>query len=94
VLGELGLEPRLILLEDPVYLELTQRLVSPECKILIGTATATASYATALAGVRLGLIDGGLTTAIVSTLEGLGLDTLYYTKRLRRKIPGWHNSNT
>jgi hypothetical protein len=81
-------------LENPSYLDLVQRLVSPECKILIGMATATSGYATALAGVRLGLIDGGLTCIIVSTLEGLGLDTLYYTKQLRRKIPGWHNSNT
>jgi hypothetical protein len=94
VLPELGLEPRLILLEDPPYLELTQRLVGPECKILVGTMTSTSSFVPALLDVRLGLIDGVLTISIVSTLEGLGLDTLYYTKRLRRKILGWNTSNS
>jgi hypothetical protein len=94
VLPELGLEARMIWLEDPAYLELTQRLVGPECRILVGTSTETSGFVTALPDVRLGLIDGALTTDIVSALEGIGLDTLYYTRRLRRKIPGWNNSNS
>jgi hypothetical protein len=94
VLTELGLTPRLVLLTDPTYLDLVQRFVGEGCRILIGSLTDTSVYVTSIPDVRLALIDGSPTGGTISSLEGLGIDTIYYTRRLRRPVPGWKNTKT
>jgi hypothetical protein len=94
VLTESKLEPRVVVLMDPSHLELTRKVVREDCKILVGSLTMTSFYASAIRDVCLGLIDGGVSTELITTLEGLGLETVYYTKRLRQKIPGWNNANS
>jgi hypothetical protein len=94
VLTELGLTPCLVLLTDPTYLDLVQRFIGEGCRILIGSLTDTSVYVTSIPDVGLALIDGSPTGGTISSLEGLGIDTIYYTRRLRRAVPGWENTTT
>jgi hypothetical protein len=91
---ELGLTPRLVLLADPTYLDLVQRFIGEGCRILIGSLTDTSVYVTSIPDVRLALIEGAPTGGTISSLEGLGIDTIYYTRRLRQPVPGWENMTT
>jgi hypothetical protein len=88
VLMELGLSPRLVLLSDPTYLEIIQRFVGESCRILVGSLADMSVYATSLPDVRVALIDGSPNGGIIMSLEGLGVDTIYHTRQLRRSIPG------
>jgi hypothetical protein len=91
---ELRLRPVLVLLPDETYAGLIRELVGHNCRILIGAKTDTSSFATSLSNVRVGLVDGSITSTRSGTLEGLGITRIYYTKRLQRKIYGWNNVQT
>jgi hypothetical protein len=87
VLTELGLSPRLVL-------DMIQRFGGERCRILVGSLTDMSVYVTYLPDVRVALIDGSPNGGIIMSLEGLGIDTIYHTRRLRRPIPGWGNVKT
>jgi hypothetical protein len=87
VLGELGLDPQW------VHAEVVTQVVPTGCKILSGNPTEMSSLLGDHARVKLGLIDGALTSSLSALFEGLGVRTVYYTQRMRRRLPGWNNFN-
>jgi hypothetical protein len=94
VVQELRLRPVLVLLQDETYAGLIRELVGQDCRILNGVNTETSSFVTSLSHVRIGLVDGSITSTKSGILEGLRITWIYYTKRLRRKISGWNNVQT
>jgi hypothetical protein len=93
VLGELGLTPKWILVRDPRHAEVMARVAPAECKIFNGSAREMSKLLGAHPGVKLGLVDGAITTDLSALFEGVGVNTVYYTQRMRRKLPGWDNYN-
>jgi hypothetical protein len=94
VLGELGLDPQCwVLVQDPDHAEVVAQVVPTGCKALSGNPTEMSSLLGDPARVKLGLIDGALTSSLSALFEGLGVHTVYYTQRMRRRLPGWNNFN-
>jgi hypothetical protein len=93
VLGELGLDPQWVLVRDPNHAEVVAQVVPTGCKILSGSPAEMSSLLGDHARVKLGLIDGALTSSLSALFEGLGVRTVYYTQRMRRRLPGWNNFN-
>jgi hypothetical protein len=67
-------------------------LVPPTCPILVGNLAANSVLATKTRA-KIGPIDGSMTSALSGMLEGIGVTETYYTRRMRRRLPGWDNVN-
>jgi hypothetical protein len=72
---------------DPRHAELVSQVAPAGCKIFSGSAGEMSKLLGAHPGVKLGLVDGALTKDLSALFEGLGVNTVYYIQRMRRKLP-------
>jgi hypothetical protein len=67
-------------------------LVPPTCRIFVGDLADNSVLATSTKAT-IGLIDGSMTSSLSGAFEGIGVMTVYYTRRMRRRLPCWDNAN-
>jgi hypothetical protein len=83
-----------VVLSEATWVAAVQQIVPHSCRVLIGEARDTSQFLNdEWYRCRVGLVDGSVTSNRVSLLESCGVSRIYFTRRLRRNVPGWHHSN-
>jgi hypothetical protein len=94
VLAKLHLRSALVMLSKATWVAAVQQIVPHSCRILIGEARETSQFLDdEWHRCEDGLVGGSITSDTVSLLESCGVSRIYFTRRLRRKVPGWQHSN-
>jgi hypothetical protein len=88
---ELQLQPTIVILQNDAYLGVVQLLVPVNCRILVGTDDTSSQIIKNCGSTTIGLVDGALTSDLSAVFEGLGVRKTNYTRRMRRRVPGWDN---
>ena len=91
VVGRLGFKLEHVLLKNPTYAPLAQKLVPPETIVSVANNWGAANLPYSWPGLEaLCFLDGQVTESVLLLLSRLGIEEVVSTQRPRCSYAGWH----